>query len=96
MADLLSPQNAKKCGSWFLSRWGIATIAAFVTISVLVYLGHLPHLITAALYLMVLACPLHHLFMHGDHHNHNKEGAAQDADKTQDGGKNEKHGEGCH
>ncbi len=68
-----------------LSRWVIWTLGA----GALVYLiiEHRPHLFGWLPYLIILACPLMHLFMHGGHHGHHHGGDSPDrAPKDRDAG----------
>jgi hypothetical protein len=59
-----------------LSRWVIWTLGA----AALGYLiiEHRPHLFGWLPYLIILACPLMHLFMHRGHHGHHYGGAPSD------------------
>ena len=54
------------------------TIIACVVLSVigfLIYTGHGAHMLGFFPYLLILACPLMHLFMHGGHgHGHEDQG----------------------
>lgn len=62
-------------GSWLCSRIGIATLVAVSVLGFLIYTGHSAHLLGYLPYLLILACPLMHIFMHGGHggHQHNEE-----------------------
>ena len=55
---------------------GFALVAAYLLIS-----EHQAHFIQALPYLLLLACPLLHLFMHGGHGSHGGHGHRQDAEK---------------
>lgn len=55
---------------WLLSRTGIATMGAVSVLAFLIYTGHSAHLLGALPYLLILSCPLMHIFMHGGHHHH--------------------------
>lgn len=81
--------------SWLFSRAGIVTIGAVAILGFLVYEGHGAHLLGYAPFLLILACPLMHIFMHHDHgghegHDHDShesadnapQNAAQSKDKT--------------
>src|SRR3989338_7152593 len=70
--------------SWLFSRTGIATICALAILGLLVYTGHSAHLLGFLPYLLILACPLMHVFMHGGHHGHGD--ATNDQSHSQDGG----------
>ena len=50
--------------------WALALAIAAVGAYLLV--THTGHVLTALPYLVLLACPLMHVFMHGDHHHTNK------------------------
>lgn len=77
--------------SWLFSRTGIATLVAVSVLGFLIYEGHGTHLLGLLPYLLILACPLMHIFMHGGHHHSNdKQGGSNDAKKQQ------KHKGGCH
>lgn len=56
--------------SWIFSRTGIATVVALAVIGFLIYTGHSAHLLGFLPYLLILSCPLMHVFMHGGHHGH--------------------------
>jgi hypothetical protein len=61
----------------------------------LIYTGHSAHLLGALPYLLLLACPLMHIFMHGGHHHHGS-GLNDNGNETQEAYKHDKHGGGCH
>jgi Protein of unknown function (DUF2933) len=61
------PSNLR---DWLYSRTGIATCVAVAVLGFLIYTGHSAHLLGLVPYLLILACPLMHIFMHGGHHNH--------------------------
>ncbi len=48
--------------------------AAFAAAAVFLIVWHRQHLIDALPFLVVLACPLMHLFMHGAHGHHHDHG----------------------
>jgi len=56
--------------SWLLSRTGLVTLGALAIMGFLIYTGHSAHLLGFLPYLLILACPLMHIFMHGGHHGH--------------------------
>lgn len=91
---MVTTHNDKSSPSWLFSRTGIATLVALAVIGFLIYTGHGAHLLGALPYLLILACPLMHIFMHGGHgghkHNNPADGAeAKPEDKKQ-------HKGGCH
>jgi len=52
-------------------KWGWLIICSLALVAILMLTGHKPHLYGALPYLLILACPLMHLFMHKNHgHNH--------------------------
>ena len=68
--------------SWLLSRTGVATLIAVSVLGFLIYEGHGMHLLGYAPFLLILACPLMHIFMHGGHGGHQHGGEAEDAPRT--------------
>ena len=91
--------------SWLLSRTGIATLVAVSVLGFLIYQGHGAHLLGYLPFLLILACPLMHIFMHGGHGGHgghrhgSEEEESQKPDNKQktgqpDNSKQHKHG-GC-
>lgn len=65
--------------SWLFSRTGLVTCGFLAAIAFLMATGHTAHLLGAVPYLLLLACPLMHIFMmsghgghgcHGHHHEH--------------------------
>lgn len=89
---MVTTQNDKPSTSWLFSRTGIATLVALAVIGFLIYTGHGAHLLGALPYLLILACPLMHIFMHGGHGHHQHKDNAQV--KPED--KKHQHKEGCH
>ena len=59
---------------WLFSRTGLGTCVALAVLGFLIYTGHSAHLLGAAPYLLILSCPLMHLFMHGGHHDQHQDG----------------------
>ena len=55
---------------WLYSRTGIATCVALAVLGFLIFTGHSAHLLGVLPYLLILACPLMHIFMHGGHAHH--------------------------
>lgn len=56
--------------SWLSSRTGIVTMVVVSVLGFLIYEGHGAHLLGYAPFLLILACPLMHIFMHGGHGGH--------------------------
>lgn len=50
--------------------WHKAAMLCLVVLGTLLVADHWDHVISALPYLLLLACPLMHLFMHGGHHHH--------------------------
>lgn len=55
---------------WLFSRTGLVTVGVVAILGFLVYTGHSAHLLGFAPFLLLLACPLMHVFMHGGHSRH--------------------------
>lgn len=62
--------NHKGFVKWFLSWKGIMLTAVLAAVSYYLYTQHLEHLAVALPYLILLACPLMHIFGHGGHNHH--------------------------
>jgi hypothetical protein len=62
--------SSREHENWFFSRTAIATVVALAVIGFLIYTGHSAHLLGFLPYLLILSCPLMHIFMHGGHHGH--------------------------
>jgi hypothetical protein len=60
--------SSREHENWFFSR--TATVVALAVIGFLIYTGHSAHLLGFLPYLLILSCPLMHIFMHGGHHGH--------------------------
>ena len=56
--------------SWWRTRTGIAVIGFALVGAFYVLQEHWGHTLGALPYLLILACPLMHLFMHRGHHRH--------------------------
>lgn len=61
--------------SWWRSRTGIAVIGFVLVAAFYVLREHYAHVLGVLPYLLLLACPLMHLFMH---HGHGGHGEARD------------------
>ncbi len=55
-----------------LSRGTIIACIVLSVVGFLVYTGHGAHMLGFFPYLLILACPLMHLFMHGGHGHHHE------------------------
>lgn len=80
--------NHQHHDSWLLSRTGIVTVCALAILGFLVYTGHSAHLLGVLPYLLILACPLMHIFMHGGHNHHH---SGNDGEKSE----SHSHAGGC-
>jgi hypothetical protein len=58
---------------WILSWKGIALILALAGVSYYLLTAHLTHLAVALPYLVLLACPLMHIFGHKHNHGDKKQ-----------------------
>lgn len=56
--------------SFWTSRAGLVAIGFLAIIGFLLFMEHRAHVLGALPYLLILACPLMHLFMHGSHGGH--------------------------
>lgn len=57
-------------GSWLFSRTGMASLVAVSILGLLIFTGHGLHVLGWLPYLLILVCPLMHIFMHGKHGGH--------------------------
>jgi hypothetical protein len=73
---VIADQNQRRGGltDWVLSRTGIATLVIFAVAVVLIYTDHTAHFFGAIGYLLLLACPLMHIFGHRGHHHGTRHG----------------------
>lgn len=64
--------------SFFTSRAGLVTLGFLAIGGALLFTEHRAHVLGALPYLLLLACPFMHFFMHGGHgghhHHHGSEG----------------------
>ena len=63
-------QGAQPEGSFWTSRAFLACAAFLVIAGVLLWTEHLAHALGYLPFLLILACPLMHIFMHGGHGGH--------------------------
>ncbi len=56
--------------SWWRTRAGIAVIGFALVAAFYVLREHWGHALGSLPYLLILACPLMHLFLHREHHHH--------------------------
>lgn len=62
-------------GNFVTSRAGIALLALLAIAGFLLFTEHRAHILGAGLFLLLLACPLLHVFMHGRHGGHDGGGS---------------------
>lgn len=74
-------------GRFLTSRTGIALLVLLAIAGFLLFTEHRAHVLNWGLFLLVLACPLLHLFMHGGHGGHSRHdtGSQSDAGNKRDG-----------
>lgn len=73
-----SDKPAQDQGSFLTSRVGIALLGFIVIAGVLLFTEHRAHVLGASLWILLLACPLLHIFMHGGHGSHGNDGRGSD------------------
>lgn len=79
------------CGFW-RSRYALGFVVMGAAAAYFLLTEHLAHVLGALPYLLLLACPLMHVFMHHGHgghaHHHDRDAAA---DRAGSGDKHEEH-----
>ncbi|MHB0671704.1 DUF2933 domain-containing protein [Roseomonas mucosa] len=65
--------------AWWRSRTGIVVIGLGLVAAFYVLREHYAHVFGVLPYLLLLACPLMHLFMHHGHGGHDERGEARDS-----------------
>ena len=63
-------RQSKPEGSFLTSRAGIGLLILLAIAGFLLFTEHRAHGLGAGLFLLLLACPLLHVFMHGGHGGH--------------------------
>jgi len=79
-------------GKWIRSRTGLALLGFLGVIAFFLLTEHTAHAFGVLPYLLLLLCPLLHLFMHGrhgDHSEHSPQGAPMDRQEEQSSGEDE-------
>jgi len=66
----MTTNHHSRAGGWFRSRAGLAFFAFLAIASFFLFTEHRAHLFGLLPYLLLLACPLLHLLMHGRHGGH--------------------------
>lgn len=62
-------------GSWLASRRGMVLLVFLAIIGFFLFTEHRAHLLGILPYLLLLACPFMHNFMHGGHGSHGNDGS---------------------
>jgi Protein of unknown function (DUF2933) len=70
--------NMWKLRSFLGSGLGLATCLALAAVGAYLLWNHTGHILSAIPYVLLLACPLMHLFGHGHHHHHGSEKPASE------------------
>lgn len=65
--------------SFWISPKGIAALGLIGAVSYFLLMEHRQHLFDYLPFLILLACPLMHVFMHGGHGGHGGHGASDDS-----------------
>jgi hypothetical protein len=68
--DRMGSVSAEAKPSWWRTRTGIAVIGFALIAAFYVLREHWGHALGVLPYMLLLACPLMHLFMHHGHHHH--------------------------
>lgn len=64
---------SKSNKSFWRSGSGIAALVMIAAVSYFLFMEHRQHLFQTLPYLIILLCPLMHIFMHGSHGHHHAE-----------------------
>ena len=80
-------QSAEPQGSFWTSRAFLVCAAFLVIVGFLLWTEHLAHALGYLPYLLILACPLMHMFMHGGHGGHAHHQRTDRERSPSDGGK---------
>ncbi|HKZ78268.1 MAG TPA: DUF2933 domain-containing protein [Pyrinomonadaceae bacterium] len=63
----MNHEDTSETGNWLGSRRGIVLLVFLAIIGFFLFTEHRAHLFGILPYLLLLACPLVHMFMHGGH-----------------------------
>ena len=66
----MNHEHTARNGGWLSSRRSIVLLGFLAIIGFLMFTEHRAHLFGILPYLLLLACPLMHLFMHREHSKH--------------------------
>ncbi|MBI2791796.1 MAG: DUF2933 domain-containing protein [Gammaproteobacteria bacterium] len=68
-----NPDNPQKKESFIFSKGTVIACVVLAVTGFLILTGHSAHLLGILPWLLILACPLMHIFMHGGHHHGGKD-----------------------
>lgn len=74
----MSPDTRSHTRLWYRSRVSISIAMLVVVLLFFVIREHWEHLAGRWIYLLLLLCPLMHLFGHGEHGRHGNSGGSND------------------
>ena len=74
--------NEQTKTSWWRTPFGIALCGFLIIAGFFLVTEHSAHVFGALPWLLVLACPLMHLFMHHGHGDHSSGGSGDERGKT--------------
>ena len=77
-------QSAESQGNFWTSRAFLVCAGLLVTAGFLLWTEHLAHALGYLPFLLILACPLMHIFMHGGHGGHGGHGHHQRTELKRD------------
>ncbi len=72
-------------GSWWRSKSGIVLLGFLAVAAFFLLTEHTAHVFGALPWLLLAACPLMHLFMHGGHGGHGHSGRSDDTGSDKGG-----------
>lgn len=77
------PSSPRSGGHWLRSRNALALLGFLVVTGFFLVTEHAAHGFGVLPFLLLLACPFLHLFMHGGHGGHGGYGCSPGADESQ-------------
>lgn len=72
--EAMNHEHQSENGSWLGSRRSVVLIVFLAIIGFFLFTEHRAHLFGILPYLLLLACPFMHFFMHGGHGKHGSGG----------------------
>jgi uncharacterized membrane protein len=82
----MNQEQQSVASGWSRSFVGLVIIAILAALSFYLYTRHRSHLFAILTYLLLFACPLFHLFMHGRHGGHSSRGHEKHVNSMKGGG----------